>query len=267
MILPYVYKLTNRVTKEYYFGYRSKNVQLGIPSTEDLGIIYFTSSKYVKPIFSEFDIEILAEFFSKDGAYEFEQSLILEHIKDPKCINKHYQYNTTKKFKHDVPHTESGKSKMRGPRGKINRTSPGHSAWNKGLTKNNDIRMAKLSISRKLAGNKHQIGRKLSANSVDKIRQKLLGREVPFDQRQKMSQAKKGKSWETIYGIDEAEKRRNNTLTGSKHPNAKAVNTPAGIFGSVTEAAKYFNLTDVSVRVRCNNKKDKWADWFYINLD
>ena len=82
---PYVYKCIHKETNEFYFGYRSQNK---VPSSEDLGIKYFTSSKYVRPRFSEFDFEIIKEFDSKVEAHAYEQELIRENWNNPLILNK-----------------------------------------------------------------------------------------------------------------------------------------------------------------------------------
>jgi hypothetical protein len=46
-VLPYVYKVVNRTTGEFYIGYREANKK---PASEDI-LMYKTSSKKVKPIF------------------------------------------------------------------------------------------------------------------------------------------------------------------------------------------------------------------------
>lgn len=76
-IIPcsYVYRLENQSTGEFYIGFRSANK---VPPEQDLGYKYFSSSKYVKNRFNEFNAVILAEFFDKDAAYAFEQELIFE---------------------------------------------------------------------------------------------------------------------------------------------------------------------------------------------
>ena len=87
---PYVYLVTHRVTGEFYIGYRERNVVLDIPASSDLGHKYFTSSTKVKYRFAEFEATILAEFFGEDAgkaAFEFEQSLIELHIKNPLNLN------------------------------------------------------------------------------------------------------------------------------------------------------------------------------------
>ena len=55
MFLPYVYKVTHKLNNKFYIGMRSANK---VVAELDLGIKYFTSSKYVKNKFDEFNIEI-----------------------------------------------------------------------------------------------------------------------------------------------------------------------------------------------------------------
>jgi len=109
-ILPYVYKLTNRISGEFYYGVRWANK---VPSYADLGIVYFSSSKTIKPKFNEFITEILAEFFNKNDAILFEQQLIKDSWNVPGRLNKAYQGksaividNTRRK------HTEEHKKKQ-----------------------------------------------------------------------------------------------------------------------------------------------------------
>jgi hypothetical protein len=267
MILPYVYKLTNTITGEFYFGYRSKNVGLKLKAEEDIGQKYFTSSKYIKNEFQNFFIEILAEFFSSDDAYDFEQELIAQYFNHPKCLNRHYQRKGEKgRFKHSSPHLKNSKEKMKGKRGKINRIKPGHPAWNKGLTKEVDIRIATMAMNRHLARNDHQIGLKHSKDRLDKVKQKLTGRKMLDSQIQKMSQAKKNKTWEEIYGFEGAAQRRKGCAerSGSNHANSKKIYTPHGIFNSITESAEHFSLSDYTIRKRCLSKKEKWKEWYYV---
>ena len=86
--LPYVYKVTNRETLEFYIGMRSANT---VPAEQDLGVKYFTSNKMVKTNFSKFDIEILGMFIDQEAAFEFENLTIKSSWGDPHLINKHYQ--------------------------------------------------------------------------------------------------------------------------------------------------------------------------------
>lgn len=87
--MAYVYHGYNPTTDESYIGYRMRNVKKNISSSSDLGVIYFTSSKNVKPRFNEFIWTIVAEFFDANDAYDFEQLLIFESWKQPGTLNKH----------------------------------------------------------------------------------------------------------------------------------------------------------------------------------
>lgn len=44
----------------------------------------------------------------------------------------------------------------------------------------------------------------------------------------------------------------------------KKVNTPIGIFDSMTEAAKYYNISPGTDTYRVNNKNKQWDEWYYI---
>ena len=48
MIDAYVYTITNKLTGEFYHGYRYRNQTLGIVPKDDLWITYFTSSNRIK---------------------------------------------------------------------------------------------------------------------------------------------------------------------------------------------------------------------------
>lgn len=99
-ILPYVYRLDNSITGEFYIGFREANTRL--PEL-DIGVKYKTSSKYVKPRFSEFSITILAVFYSREDAYWFEQDTIKENFKTKGCLNKSYNnYRTGKVFSYSI---------------------------------------------------------------------------------------------------------------------------------------------------------------------
>lgn len=94
-IYPYVYRLDNPVTGEFYIGFRCANK---VPSEQDLGHKYFTSSKLVKPRFYEFNYQIIAEFFDKDDAFKLEQELIKENLHNNLLLNKSCFSNNTLSF-------------------------------------------------------------------------------------------------------------------------------------------------------------------------
>ena len=87
-ISPYVYKGVHRTSKKFYFGVRYRNETLKLVPYDDLGIKYFTSSKFVKSNFHEFEWEILAQFCDKKDALAFEDTLIKEHWGNPLLINR-----------------------------------------------------------------------------------------------------------------------------------------------------------------------------------
>ena len=87
-ISPYVYCGIHRITNEIYYGVRYGNVRLRRSPEEDLGTKYFTSSKFVKNRFNEFDWFVVAQFINKEAALEFEEFLIKESWNNPLLVNK-----------------------------------------------------------------------------------------------------------------------------------------------------------------------------------
>ena len=92
MYLAYTYLITNKITNEYYYGFRCKNVKLKKYPEEDLWVKYFTSSKKVKALINEygkesFDIQIIMRDEDYDKCYFYEQELIAEHIGTDGCLN------------------------------------------------------------------------------------------------------------------------------------------------------------------------------------
>lgn len=84
-VVPYVYKLTHKITKKFYIGVRFANK---VPSSDDLGAHYFTSSDIVKPKFHEYECMIVAEFLDKRSAIDFEGQLISENFDNPNILNR-----------------------------------------------------------------------------------------------------------------------------------------------------------------------------------
>ena len=97
--MPYVYKLVNMHNNEYYYGFRKRNVKINVPSHIDI-LTYQSSSKIVANIgFEKFKYIILAEFFNWEDAFDFEQSLIIEHWNDPLMLNQSIQYHSKLLYK------------------------------------------------------------------------------------------------------------------------------------------------------------------------
>jgi len=110
-IRPYVYHCTHKTTGEFYIGYREQNVKLG--QTADLDFPqYKTSLKRIQDSFDEFDWHIVAEFFSGDDAYDFEQQLIYENWGDSLLLNRSC-FHKKSRFNHsNTKHSEATKKKM-----------------------------------------------------------------------------------------------------------------------------------------------------------
>lgn len=83
-ILPYVYRIEHKESKQFYFGFRCANQ---LPPEVDLPQ-YKTSHKEIKNSFDDYSWIIVAEFFNKEHAYDFEQFLIFQHWGNPLMINK-----------------------------------------------------------------------------------------------------------------------------------------------------------------------------------
>jgi hypothetical protein len=108
--LPYVYILTHKQTGQFYIGYRFANK---VPSSEDMGKLYFTSSNLVKPCFNDFNISIIAEFFNKEDAYLFEQQLIKDSWSNPLILNRRFHEVTNEKmFIMNKPFSSETRSRM-----------------------------------------------------------------------------------------------------------------------------------------------------------
>jgi hypothetical protein len=96
MTNAYVYKITNNITNEFYYGYRYKNQSLKISPNNDLWVRYFTSSKRVKKDIDKygkrnFTVEIIYEDIDSLECWRKEQILIKENWKNELLLNQSYQ--------------------------------------------------------------------------------------------------------------------------------------------------------------------------------
>jgi hypothetical protein len=131
---PYVYKCVHRETNQFYIGYRCAN---RFPANEDIGIIYKTSSKKIKAEPEKFIFTVIAEFFSPEDAYQFEQECIHESLGDPLLLNRSCFYNKKPFYSMDKE-----------TRAKIGIKSLGRDNGRKGKLKSPE-ELAKLSASAK----------------------------------------------------------------------------------------------------------------------
>lgn len=181
--MPYVYICVQKYTGNFYIGYRERNVSIGVPSSDDLGILYFTSGVIKKEDFHNYEYYILAEFFDPIEAYWHEQLLIKEHWDNPNLLNKQYYDRDSSRglFRHTGKtsgftgrkHTDETKKKMSVP-----------------LTNEQ-----KHKISEKLSGENHpNFGKKFSDETKQKIsksREKYKGKDHPCFGKSRSDETKK----------------------------------------------------------------------------
>ena len=155
-------------------------------------------------------IHIVLENLTSDDAYVKEESLIKTYGREG-FDNNGILTNIKKDAK---PPSQKGTSKVftEEHRKKLSESLKGKpktkQPWNKGLTKSSDPRLEKMAKRRSEVGNQHQIGIKHDGERISKVKAKLTGRQMTVEQKTKMSEAKKGKSWEEIFGEEGARKRR-----------------------------------------------------------
>lgn len=196
-VLPYVYICTHKETNEFYIGFRYANKT---PSSEDFGISYHTSSKTVKENFNSFNFIIIAEFFLKEHAFEFEQHLINEHWENPLLLNgaknqggsshiptfKHKNHSDKTKLKMrnshlGKPHPTSAETAI-----KISIANKGNVPHNKGKKTGplSDEHKSKLSATSK--------GKPKTSNHKSNISKPLKGRSKTQSHIQNLSASLKG---------------------------------------------------------------------------
>jgi hypothetical protein len=117
MITPYTYYIINKVTGQYYYGSRCRNVASNRTPAEDLWIHYFTSSHEVSSLIStygrdSFDISIIMADADYNRCYDYEQQLINDNMDNELCLNQYCRL--TNRFSiAGKPRTEETKQKLR----------------------------------------------------------------------------------------------------------------------------------------------------------
>jgi hypothetical protein len=116
MYLAYTYHICNKITKEFYYGSRYKNVTLKRTPQDDFWIYYFTSSNKVKNLINlygkeSFDVSIIMENEDYDKCYFYEQNLIDSHLSNALCLNK-FCHLTNKFSMAGSAHSEETKAKL-----------------------------------------------------------------------------------------------------------------------------------------------------------
>lgn len=116
MFESYVYLVKSKVTGQFYYGSRCKNVRLERTPEQDFWAHYTTSSKKVKQLIKDFgkdsfETQIIFKSLDYGQCYELEQSLIQEHISDNLCLNLYCRAN--QKFStFGLTHSAETKSKI-----------------------------------------------------------------------------------------------------------------------------------------------------------
>jgi hypothetical protein len=116
MFESYVYKVKSKITGQYYFGSRCKNVRLSRSPENDFWVRYTTSSKRVNELIRQFgkesfEIQILLKSENYSNCYDLEQELIEKHLSDPLCLNL-YCRKTNRFSTFGKTHSEETKSKI-----------------------------------------------------------------------------------------------------------------------------------------------------------
>jgi hypothetical protein len=265
----YVYKLVDpRTNLPFYVG-KGKDDRAFTHLKNNSKTCNPRKDKIINEIYScklEPIVDIFLKSLDEETAYKLEEEIILE-------LGRHGIDDNgmlTNISLHSQPPSQKGKKRIFTDEHKVNISKAlkgrklTYQTWQTGLTKETDERIACMAEKRSQTGNSHQTGMKYSQERIDKVRNKLKGRIVPTEQREKMSLAKKDRTWEDIFGKEGAEQRRQNSLKGRNHPNAKQINTPEGVFGSLAEASKHFSVSDYTIRQRCKSDKERWKEWQYI---
>ena len=92
MTNAYVYRITNTVTQEFYYGYRYRNQKLKLAPSNDLWVGYFTSSKRIKNDIEKYGVHsfiptILYEDADSVKCWRYEQQLIKNDWCNQKLLN------------------------------------------------------------------------------------------------------------------------------------------------------------------------------------
>lgn len=116
MYLAYTYFIKNKITGQFYYGFRSKNISLKRAPVDDFWVRYFTSSEKVKELINlygreSFDVQILMEDADWHKCYEYEQRLIQNNLSEELCLNKHCDLGGKWSFS-GSSHSEKSRAKM-----------------------------------------------------------------------------------------------------------------------------------------------------------
>ena len=160
---PYIYKVTNLETHQYYIGSQCRGLLIGVN--------YFTSS--TNKAFEEgfktyreekYKIEIIKEFDDPKKCGRVENYIIRNYMlkKDGLCLNRFYCCSGKKIFSAvGIHHSEETKHK-------IGLASKGRPIWNKGIPCSEETRK-RMSLSHKGIPSSKRINISIGDNTFDSI--------------------------------------------------------------------------------------------------
>ena len=93
-------------------------------------------------------------------------------------------------------------------------------------------------------------GKHLTEETKQKMSEAHKGLHHTEDARKKMSRTKKG-----IHHTEDARKKMSEAHKGLPSPNRKKISIEGTVFSSTTEASKYYNVSDTTIRCWTKNKK------------
>lgn len=203
----YVYKITCKITDEYYFGssFNAKSDQYWGGGTK----IRERIAQYGKENFVK---EILGEFYDRTIAHQVENQYIEKFRNDEKCLNiacdhKFGTYSDETREKHSVStcgekNHNFGKHFSEEHRAKIGASQRGenHHYFGKHLSEDH-----RAKIGAAMCGEKnHNFGKTFSDETRAKLSASLRGKNLSEEHRAKIGAAKLGKHW------------RKNPITGKR---------------------------------------------------
>ena len=178
----YVYRLTDKVTNEYYYGVRT----CYCPIEEDT---YMGSMKVWKPNYDNLIKEIVCEFDNRKDATNFEAELIIKNMKNP--LNRNYGWHIWGEMGfYGKKHDDETKQKISKAMNKYDRSGENNPFYGK---KHTPETLKKMTNS--LTGHTHSDKTKKkmseSASKIDRSEYKL--------KRKKVLHLESGRVYQSIY--------------------------------------------------------------------
>ena len=267
---PYIYKVTNLETHQYYIG--------GQYSGKTIGVNYFTSStnKKFKEDFKnyreeKYKIEIIKEFDNPKKCDRAENYMIRNYmqLKDGLCLNRAYHCGNEKVFSRLGTHGwNKGIPCSEETRKKISTTlkgrPTGRPAWNKGIPRSEKTKQKLSEALRGLpAWNKGiptgrpawNKGIPRSEKTKQKLSEALKGRPAwnkglkghPAWNKGLKGHPAWNKGLKGMHHSGETRKKISESLQGRPAPNRIKISIEGVAFDSLTDAAKYYNVTKPTI--------------------